>query len=286
MLDPVQIPWLIQDPQRSAVSGRLAVQMYTLRDAFEKDAEGACRRIQDLGIQGVELFALGEPTRGRQERIDRAHALRSAAEMSGLEVVAAHTNLPTLDDPDWILEEVVAAGASIAVAPAPDRVLGFTRDLFAESSRLEAFAERLRAVAAAAADKGVRVAFHNHWTEWATDQVGAVPYDRFAEMTGDDVLLEVDALWARAADQDPAEVIGRYAPRVFAIHLKDAPSLTPGDPQCALGEGVVDVRGVMRAADAAGAWHVLENDVLPAGDDVWRVIERSARWWHGERQIG
>lgn len=264
------------------MTARLGVQMYTLRDAFEADISTTCQRIADLGIEGIELFRIGEPTRPRADRLAHAEQLRTETARAGLQVMGAHTNLPALDDADWVFEEIQATGATLAICSAPDRVLGFTRDVFSDLTRLQAFAQRLNTIAELAADRGIRIAFHNHWTEWEPVD-GVIPFDYFTSLLDPSVALEIDLLWAAVGGRDLAQLVQQNASRVVALHLKDAPGLTVGQPQCAVGEGVVDSAAVVAVA-GPDVWHVLENDVVPADEDIWDVVARSVQWFNAERK--
>lgn len=262
------------------MNGRLGVQMYTLRDAFESDLDGAIERIAAAGIEGVEVFAMGEPSRPAQERLSRARRLGEKIRAGGLEVIAAHTSLPSLDDPSWIFDEIMELGAPAAVCSSPDRVLGFTRDVFDDNERLRRFSDRLNGIASMAANHGISIGFHNHWTEWREFD-GKPAYDVFADLLNPDVLFEVDVFWAMAGGQDPASVIRKHSDRVGMIHLKDGLDPTPGAPQSVLGEGILPLQDVLQATPAA-AWHILEIDTLAAKTDIWTVIEASAKRWKVE----
>jgi sugar phosphate isomerase/epimerase len=262
------------------MNGRLGVQMYTLREAFGTSLDGALTRIAAAGIEGVEVFATGEPSRPHAERIERAQRLGERIRASGLEVIAAHSSLPAMDDPQWVFEEVASLGAPVAICSSPDRVLGFTRDVFDDDTRLTRFAERLNAVNAYARDQGIRIGFHNHWTEWR-ELNGRPAYDVFAELLDPDIIFELDVFWAMAGGQDPVSVIRAHSGRISMLHLKDGLDPSPGSPQSVLGEGILPLRGVLDAAPI-GSWHILENDVVSEGTDIWTVIEASAKRWRDE----
>jgi sugar phosphate isomerase/epimerase len=264
------------------MDGRLGVQMYTLREAFDADTDDAVARIAASGIEGVEVFALGEPFRAHGERLERSRRLGESIRAGGLEVIAAHTSLPAMDDPQWIFEEVAALGANMAICSSPDRVLGFTRDVFDDDTRLARFAERLNNVSAFAGEQGIQIGFHNHWTEWR-DHHGRPAYDVFAELLNPEIIFEIDVFWAMAGGQDPASVIRDHSERVKMLHLKDGLDPVPGAPQSVLGEGVLPLQDILAAAPR-GAWHILENDVVADGMDVWDVVEASAKRWREEAQ--
>jgi sugar phosphate isomerase/epimerase len=258
---------------------RVGVQVYSVKDSFLADIPATMDGLAGLGVAGVELFTLGEPGRLRPERLSRARAMAQAAAAAGLVVVAAHTNLPALDDSGWVFEEVSAAGARLGLAASPDRVLGFSKDAFDDRERLLRFAERLNALAVVAAGHGLKVGYHNHWFEWGRLDGGPeVAYDAFVDALDPSVVLEIDLLWAAAGGQDLPALLRRHASRVQLVHVKDSTDLTPGTPQVAAGTGVAGIGAALDAAGDALAWHVLEVDLVSPGVEAWGVLAAGVRW--------
>jgi sugar phosphate isomerase/epimerase len=102
-------------------------------------------------------------------------------------------------------------------------------------------------------------------------------------MLDPEIVFEIDVFWAMAGGQDPASVIRDHSERVKMLHLKDGLDPVPGAPQSVLGEGVLPLQDILAAAPR-GAWHILENDVVADGMEVWDVVEASAKRWREEAQ--
>ena len=58
------------------------------------------------------------------------------------------------------------------------------------------------------------------------------------------------------------------------VHVKDGPGELR-EPQVAVGDGVMDIPGVLSAATAA-EWHVVELDACAT--DVFEAVEKSCRY--------
>jgi len=111
--------------------------------------------------------------------------------------------------------------------------------------------------------------------------------------------LELDAFWIARGGRDPERTITMAGERVHLVHLKDYriawPSTVALDAQQAgdaaawsaeleglvqfaeVGEGVLDWRGIIAAADAAGVRHLLVEQDRLYGRDVWEALAISRR---------
>jgi len=86
------------------------------------------------------------------------------------------------------------------------------------------------------------------------------------------VRLEIDIFWVSVAGNDPVEFITKLGKRVMLVHLKDKAKETPVQfnenvDKTAfkeVGNGVVDIPGVIKAAQAIGVEHFfVEQDQSP-----------------------
>ncbi len=130
--------------------------------------------------------------------------------------------------------------------------------------QLLADAELYNAAGAALAAEGIRLCYHHHAHELQTFFNGVAALDLLAAHTDPRALFfEVDIAWATVGGEDPVRLLHRYAGRVPAIHVKDICAAGPSPVFTALGTGVVDVAGSVRAAIATGVpWAVVEQDRL------------------------
>ena len=87
-----------------------------------------------------------------------------------------------------------------------------------------------------------------------------------------DVIAEVDIYWAQVGGSDPKAIVAELGSRVGLLHVKDGPADVPQSPMVAVGDGVVDVPGVLAAAPGA-RWHIVELD--RCATDMFDAVERS-----------
>ncbi|MFB9378449.1 sugar phosphate isomerase/epimerase family protein [Kineococcus gynurae] len=235
--------------------GTLSVQVYSVRDAYAADPAAALQRLRDIGFRHVEPFGLGEAGGAA-----KATALRAHLDAAGLKASAVHASLP--EDLDELVEQLRTLDVDTVFVPVPAAVHGFAdkgfdSGVFDDADTLDAFTDALLQAAATLRGSGISLGYHNHWWEWAELPGGQLGYDRFWDRAGDGLLAELDVYWARAAGQDPAQVLARLGSRAASLHLKDGPAV-PDQPQGPFGSGVVDVPGAIAATGAR--WHVAEVD--------------------------
>src|SRR3954464_10497384 len=242
---------------------RVALQLYTIRRECERDLEDALRRVGPQGYDGVELFDL----HGHD-----AAEVRAWLDEAQLAAAGRHARLEALE------EELPALGAELAVL-GTDRVAisWIDPDLLSDPGPI---VERIGAAARAARDIGLRLGFHNHWSELRRLDDGGTFLDALRELPADLLWLELDLGWIWQAGADPLDQLRRTAGRCPIVHAKDYRS-RQGRDDVPVGDGVVGYERLLPAAVEAGAeWLVVEEDGV--GDDPFGAVERSL---HAVRRI-
>jgi sugar phosphate isomerase/epimerase len=128
---------------------------------------------------------------------------------------------------------------------------------------------------------GVVFGYHNHEFEFAEID-GRSAYDIMFEELDPSIILELDTYWAQAAGQDPAELVQKLGKRAPLLHLKDgeADIVRRDAPQVALGEGKVDIDGIVAAGGDHTEYLVVELD--SCATDMVEAIGKSFNYL-GER---
>lgn len=254
----------------------IGLQLYTLMDVLS-DRPAALARIAALGVTAVEPFRLGRSDLDRAARLAHARSLKADIDAAGLTVSSTHARLPDAEDPGWFFEEMAEAGAPIAIASTPDALPGFTRDALVSTEGVRRYADRLNALAKAAAAHGVRIGYHNHEWEWTRLDDGRYGYDVLWDALDPAVVAEVDLYWAQTAGQVPAEVVGRLGERVELVHVKDGPAVR-GEPQVAAGQGSVALADALEAGRESIRAHIIEADGIAEGADIFDLVADSVAW--------
>ncbi|MFH8565561.1 sugar phosphate isomerase/epimerase family protein [Streptomyces sp. NPDC017988] len=235
------------------MSRPLSVQLYSVRDQLTADRDGTLRRLADLGYGAVEPYDVLADPKG----------LRASLDELGLTVSGAHVVQLLGPEPGPVLDAVTALGTDLAIVPA-----GIPPEDFTTHDGLARAADRLNGLADAAAQRGLRVGYHNHWWEIEPrfeDHAGRHAVEVLAELLDPAVFLEVDTYWAAVGGADVPALLRRLGDRVRALHLKDGPG-TKDDPNVAVGGGTMPVPEILAAAP--DAWRVVEFDSCVGDTDA------------------
>jgi sugar phosphate isomerase/epimerase len=207
---------------------RVALMLYSVRQAAAADFESTLRQVGALGFEGVELFDLHgyDPETVGTWLTD-----------VGLVAVGRHTRLGEIET---TLPELAAEA----------RALGWRRLVvgWVDPSELDdSTLARIASAASAVASHGLELGYHNHDAEVEQG---------FLERLPDRVFLELDAGWAWYAGADPVTLLGRGP----LVHIKDF-RVRGEHSYCPVGDGAVGYERIVPAAARAGVeWVIVEQD--------------------------
>ncbi|MCU0634368.1 MAG: sugar phosphate isomerase/epimerase [Gemmatimonadaceae bacterium] len=221
------------------------VQLYTLRTLLEKEFDRTLAAVAAMGYREVE-FA-GYYGRTPQQ-------VAAALSANGLTAPSAHIN--TWGKPDVFAASLDAAGIIGHRWVVMPWVLP---ELRGGAAMWRSIADTLLQAVDPARARGARVAYHNHEFEFAAVE-GTTPLEILMQSVGDRVDFELDCYWATFANRDPVAFLRQHPGRVRLLHLKDAKA-GPKHEMTSVGDGTIDWKSVLRAADAVGVRHgFVEHD--------------------------
>jgi sugar phosphate isomerase/epimerase len=237
--------------RRTVPHGQISIQMYTLRDATDRDSlPTILHRLAQYGYEKVELAGYYGLSAADVRRALDEEGIRASSSHEGISADGAALRAK--------LENAVTLGQRYVVVP------------YLNSTSLtdwQQWADQMNAEAAVARRYGLRYGYHNHAHEFTTDLGGGViPWQVLTSRLDPDLVhLEVDLYWAYtggvnsgAADPDgfAIDVIREAPQRVRQFHVKDRDAAT-GD-MCDLGTGIVDFPRIFRTHEVEE--YIVEND--------------------------
>ncbi len=239
----------------------IAVQLYTVREALQKDFAGTLERIAAMGYLAVEPhadFAAGMP-------LSRA---ADTLQSLGLAVCANHSPLPLGEDKTRVLETTLGLGSPHLVSPWMDPAL------YASLEGVRELAERFNLAYEVCRENGLAFSIHNHDFEFRP--LGEAPaIEALKAHLHPGVQFELDMYWIHVAGQDPAETVAAFGARAPLLHVKDGPGVKEAD-MTAVGQGVLDVAGIIKAGGDYTEWLIVELD--RCGTDMLEALENSYRF--------
>ena len=237
----------------------IALQLYTVRDLLAQDYEGTIRKVADMGYIGLETANMfGDSP---------ASAAKLFGEL-GLTVMGAHSPLPLGDQRQEVIDTLGALQCKrLVVAWQPP-------EKYQSLDGIKSICDTLNEGAAVAKANGIQVGYHNHWFEYQPVE-NRIPVDVMLDHLDPDVFFEVDVYWVQTAGQNPADVVRRLGVRAPLLHIKDGPCQIDA-PMTALGEGVVDIPGIVTAGAGSTQWLVMELD--RCATDMMEAVRKSYQY--------
>ena len=240
----------------------LGVQLYTVRNLLGEKAPDTLKAIAAIGYKEVEMFGGNLDT------------LVPAAKAAGLSPVSVHIdgglimNDTPQDKLDKAFDDLAALGFKYALmAYIMPNQRGTGADMFKK------FGDSMNRAGKSAKRAGLSFGYHNHAFEFGKLADGTRPIDTILTSFDPELVrFEIDVFWVSVAGNDPVAFIKKLGKRVMLVHLKDKAKDTPVkfmedvDKTAfkEVGNGVVDIPGVIKAAQAIGVEHFfVEQDQSP-----------------------
>jgi sugar phosphate isomerase/epimerase len=255
------------------------VQLYTIRDALQRDPRAALVALREIGIREAELYNLNGPESAQLFGMP-ARDFRSLLDANGIRVPLSHVG-GALTNVSAIAEIAHNLGITTLAVALPSEFSQVRDGRFgmvgAESlAQMGRLAERLNEAGREYRANDLGFGYHNHHVEFLEVE-DTVPYEYLMANTDPELVkIELDIGWLAVAGVDPVEYLHRYAGRVIACHMKDyAPDIATDIPQRKLvepGAGTIDFAAVLAAMDETGVAHAfVEIDV---SDDPLGAVRR------------
>ncbi|SDO96070.1 sugar phosphate isomerase/epimerase family protein [Actinacidiphila guanduensis] len=233
----------------------LSIQLYTLRDQIAADRDGTLTRLAEIGYRQVEAYDPTADPAGFRKLLD------------GLGVTVSSTHAYALFDKDAgeVFDAVATVGTDLAIIPG-----GIAHEEFTTLDGLQRTADLLNGFAAKAAERGIRIGYHNHWWEIEPRFEGRTGLEVLAGLLAPEVFLEVDTYWAQVGGADVPELLRTLGGKVLALHVKDGPGVKD-EPHTAVGKGAIDVPSILAAAPEAQ--RIVELDTCAT--DIFEAVAES-----------
>ena len=266
------------------------LQLYNVREELMKDFDGTLQKVGELGYKYVEL-ALGQMFK------KPASQFRASLEKAGLTAISAHVPFRDMTkDPDGVIGFHIDIGCKFIVIP-------FLGDEDRSSGKnYESVKKEIAKLGETVNKKGAVLLYHNHEFEFA-DYKGKYALDDLYDSVPANLLqTEIDVCWAKVGGVDPAQYILKYKGRAPVVHLKDFDSSQGGTikadydligeakkaraagafPFRAVGYGVQNIPGIIKAAEQAGSkWLVVEQDLPSPGKTPIECAKDSLNYLNG-----
>jgi sugar phosphate isomerase/epimerase len=234
-------------------TGPFGLELYSVRNQLAQDIPGTLKTVREIGYTEVEVVYdyWGHATEKE---------LRRYLDDAGLKCTSAFYPAERyLQAFDSVIDGAKALGVEYLVCGNVPGAFDKNKTLSLEDFRHAAklfneWASKLRAA-------GLSFAYHNHDYEFHLYD-GKPAYDALIAGTQPGLAdFEIDVFWVKRGGQDPVAYLERFPVRFRLVHLKDMRKGTPvGDfsvgtsdeASVPLGQGILDIPLILRAAKRAG----------------------------------
>lgn len=259
---------------------RLSLNQMTLDQWSVREAAEACSR---HGVECISLWRQKIALSGLDEAINivRGEGLKLSSLCRGgmFPAATAPERAQRVDDNRRAIDEAVALGSEVLVlvcGPAPDRDLAGARQMVEDG---------ISAIAPYARERGVRLGIEPLHPMFCADRsvISSLALaNTMAEKLDVGVVIDVYHVWW---DPNLYAEIERARGRILGFHVSDwiAPPPDHLKGRAMMGDGVIEIRKIREAVDAAGYSGPIEVEIFnqklydSPGDDVMRLmIERFA----------
>jgi len=228
----------------------VGIQLYTVRDIFQKDPAGTLEAIARIGYREIEFGG------GGYDSMDPA-MLRRTMDKLGLRCPSLHIGY------DALLGQFDKSVTMARMLGAKTVVLPYMTDEHRTEAGWNAALPNFNKFARDLKKAGFDFAYHNHDFEFTIKPGGVSLYDRFLKETDPALVkIELDLYWARHAGQDLGQLVDRLGKRIYSYHVKD---MRADGSMAAVGTGTIDFAALFKRPSSAHVRHFyVENDQAPA----------------------
>ena len=255
----------------------IGLQLYTVRDAMQKDPADTLAKVAQIGYNSVE----GATYTGSQKFYGmEAKDFSDLLKKNGLIIPSSHYRLGEektngADTKGTLLFEWDKAVDDAAAVGIKYMVCAY---LSAEErggiDHYKQLAEQFNKAGETCKKAGIQFCYHNHDFEFE-EKDGQLPYDILLNNTDKDLVkMEMDLYWVTKAKHDPVALIKKNPGRFPLWHIKDMDS-TPEHAFTEVGNGTIDFKKIFKEASTAGLkYFFVEQDKCPGSpfDSITKSI--------------
>ena len=243
-----------QKKKKPLYDAPFGVQAFTYRHSFPKDIAATLDTIKMMGFTELE---------GGGGRIP-PEEFRKMCEERGISIPSTGAGYEQIvKDPQAVADRAKALGAKyVMTAWIPHKKDSFNLDNARKA------VEDFNAVGKVLKDNGLTFCYHVHGYEFWPHENGTLLDYIITNTNPDYVSFEMDVMWTHFGGGDPVALLKKYGDRWKLLHLKDLKKgtkkdlsgLTAEENNVPLGQGELDMVGILKAARKIGIKHYFIED--------------------------
>lgn len=255
----------------------IGLQLYTVRDAMDKDPKAALAQVAKVGYNSVE----GATYTGTEKFYGMTpQEFKKVLKDNGLVMYSSHYRLGEDKENGQVMKGTILHDWDKAIEDAHSVGLKYMICAWlspSERGTLDHYkkvADDLNIAGEKCKKAGIQLCYHNHNFEF-DKQDGKYPYDILLATDKNLVKMEMDLYWIKKAGQDPYTLFKEHPGRFPLWHVKDMDN-TPAQDFTEVGSGIINFKEIFKYKDLAGMkYFFVEEDKCP-GDPFVSIAKSYA----------
>ncbi|HMK26726.1 MAG TPA: sugar phosphate isomerase/epimerase [Chitinophagaceae bacterium] len=248
-LSPLTKSFLLND--ESPKLKTFGLQLYTIRDIFEKDPKDALKQISTFGYKQIEGYERAPGIFWGMKNTE----FKKYVDGLGMNFISSHCEI----DKDFEKKagEAAAIGMKYLIYNWP-----YSQQPMDEYKKKAALFNKCGETCRKA---GIRFAYHNYESSFQLVD-GVYPHDVLMKETNSALVdHQMDIYWVITAGQDPETWFKKYPNRFKLCHIKDrVKGTTKREDTCDLGTGSIDFPRILKTAKTNGMqYYIAEQEHYP-----------------------
>ena len=224
---------------------KIGVQVYSVRDALQKDFAGSMKKLADIGYTYIEAY--GMDLEGKLFGMSATEYKKIVSDL-GMKLISTHATYFTPEQAPKVIAASQEAGIKYLIMP------WLSENMRHDYSRI---AENLNQVGELFKGTGIKFGYHNHDFEFKKEG-GKTPLEILISETQPElVTFEADLYWVTKGGTNPMELINKFPGRFSLFHVKDADSKLN---QATVGSGIIDFETILNNRALAGMEYYFVED--------------------------
>lgn len=225
---------------------RIGLQLYTVRELFNKDPIATLTAAAEIGYDYVE-------SKDTKYAALDAKETRRVLDDLGMGVESVHVGIDTIDN------ELAEQIKNAHIIGAKYLTLAWLAPKYRNGESWKQLGGKFTKLGELLKKEGLQFAYHNHDFEFDVMENGEVAMDILLGNTDLDVMkVELDLYWAAKAGVDIPAWFAKYPKLCRLAHVKD---MTADGEMANVGAGTIDFAKIIAMSDVSGIEHyIVEHD--------------------------
>ncbi|MBQ4109504.1 MAG: sugar phosphate isomerase/epimerase [Clostridia bacterium] len=184
---------------------KVGLQLYSIRDAMEKDMDAALKAVKEMGYDYVEFAGYFGKT---------AEEVKALLDKYGLECVSVH-QAPSLffEKGQEAIDYIKTLGTKYCAIP------WYTVDEFINN--WDETMDKFTKLGQQMKENGIQLLYHNHDFEFNKIDGEFILDKMYSTIPNELLQPQFDTCWVHYAGNNPAEYLKKYIGKIEVVHLKD-----------------------------------------------------------------